>query len=121
MINHVLEHVDNPLQTLKYLNSLLKPNGKLIVCLPYEPQMKINFNPDLNQHLYTWNFQTITNLLDHAGFKVILQDRNYARGFNLSKPLLKISESIFVFSLQLIGKLIPGNYGSFRIVAILKK
>lgn len=71
--HHVLEHVDNPLQTLATIKSFLKPNGKLVCHIPYREKdtWQKTFNPNnKNQHLYAWNLQTFCMLLTKAGFGI---------------------------------------------------
>lgn len=68
--HHVLEHVPNPLETLKTLKQKLKNNGKMIFVMPYDPHF-LQWHPDdRNKHLYTWNSMTAGNLFSMAGFKV---------------------------------------------------
>lgn len=63
----VLEHIEEPLKTLKVIHSKLKKGGKLILILPIEKKKRPEFF-DYNQHFYSWNSQSITNLLMRAGF-----------------------------------------------------
>lgn len=67
---HVLEHVDNPIETLRVMHSKLRKGGKLILVTPLDKGKKINAT-DTNQHLWTWTPQLMTNLLTKAGFKPI--------------------------------------------------
>lgn len=71
--NHVLEHVGNPIGCLEALRSHLRPDGRLILCLPLEDfrsaaQRKIT--PDDNHHLHTWTPLLLANSLREAGFHV---------------------------------------------------
>jgi len=73
---HVLEHVDNPLETLRVMRSKLRKDGRLILITPLDRCKKIKdknnvFRPDVNQHLWTWTPQLMTNLLVKAGFKPV--------------------------------------------------
>ena len=71
---HVLEHVDNPLETLRVMHSKLRKGGALILVTPIDKGKKIKSNvlrPDINQHLWTWTPQLMNNLLIKAGFKPI--------------------------------------------------
>lgn len=66
--NHALEHVPDPLGTIKQLYKKLKNNGTVVFVVPHE-NSRSSFNPkDVNQHLYTWNRQTLGNLFNEAGF-----------------------------------------------------
>lgn len=71
---HVLEHVENPLKTLRVIHSKLRKDGKLILITPIDKFKKIGnweLDVDINQHLWTWTPQLMINLLNRAGFKVI--------------------------------------------------
>jgi len=66
--HHALEHVPDPLGTLKQLRSKLKNGGWIVVVVPHDC-CELKYNPsDINQHLYTWNRQTLGNLFRKAGF-----------------------------------------------------
>lgn len=69
ILAHSLEHLEEPMKTLKELRTMLKPKGKVIIILPEDFHFKLDKN-DVHQHLYCWNLQTLYNLLCRAGFKV---------------------------------------------------
>ena len=59
---------------------ILKPGGTLILHVPWERERRYaSFIMDEpNHHLYTWNAQTLGNLLGIAGYKVeSIAVRNY--------------------------------------------
>lgn len=68
LCRHVLEHLEHPLQTLTRLCKSLKPGGKLVVAVPCEHGSAMPSNSDIDHHLYSWNPQTLCNLLTVAGF-----------------------------------------------------
>ena len=70
--HHVLEHTYAPLETLKKIKSILKPNGKLLLYVPVEEGYRFSdfSNKDKNHHLYSWNCQSLGNLVSLAGFKL---------------------------------------------------
>lgn len=71
---HMLEHVDNPLETLRVMHSKLRKGGKLILITPLDKLKKKGnweLDEDINQHLYTWTPQLMINLLTKAGFTPI--------------------------------------------------
>lgn len=72
LCHHVLEHVEHPAVMLREAGRLLKPRGKLLLHVPYEKEKRYrHFNPaEPNHHLYSWNVQTLGNLLVSQGFKV---------------------------------------------------
>jgi GT2 family glycosyltransferase/glycosyltransferase involved in cell wall biosynthesis/Flp pilus assembly protein TadD/predicted SAM-dependent methyltransferase len=68
--NHALEHLENPLKILRKLKKKLKKNGRAIFVVPHQDiNEEYNAN-DRNNHLFTWNKQTIGNLFTQAGFKI---------------------------------------------------
>lgn len=77
--NHALEHVDNPLNTLRELYQKLKLNGKMVFVVPHEKACH-DWKPlDINQHLYTWNPMTLGNLFQRAGYRIISVERIWHR------------------------------------------
>jgi SAM-dependent methyltransferase len=70
--HHVLEHVPNPPDVLAEMRRLLKPSGRLLLYVPFEIEGRYeHFNPgEANHHLYSWNAQTLGNLVEETGFKV---------------------------------------------------
>jgi SAM-dependent methyltransferase len=71
--HHTLEHVPDPPAVLGEIRRLLAPGGKLLLFVPLEREAKYNqFIPDEpNHHLYSWNTQTLGNLVREAGFNVM--------------------------------------------------
>jgi len=71
--HHMLEHTSNPPEILKEIKRILRENGKLLLFVPFEKERRYHhFNPDeLNHHLYSWNVQTMGNLLSDIGFTII--------------------------------------------------
>jgi SAM-dependent methyltransferase len=72
LCHHVLEHVADPLDTLVNLRSWLQPQGRLILCVPFETHRSFrSFHPeDPNRHLFSWNVNSIGHLVTSAGFRV---------------------------------------------------
>ncbi len=71
--HHMLEHTDNPPEILKEIRRLLRKNGKLLLFVPFEKERRYRqFNPDEpNHHLYSWNVQTLSNLVSDIGFNIL--------------------------------------------------
>lgn len=72
--NHALEHVHHPLTNLQNLYRVVKPNGLIVIVVPYEQPHEHEFRykeNDVNQHLHAWNPQTLGNIVKLAGFKII--------------------------------------------------
>jgi len=112
-----LEHLENPLKALKQMKKKLAPWGHLVLILPIEEWKKVNLN-DKNQHLYGWNYQTITNLLSRAGFHPICYKIIKRTGFKKLLPFCRINFRLYLF----LTKLLAMTTGSkrMRIVAVKK-
>jgi SAM-dependent methyltransferase len=70
--HHTLEHVLHPPEVLEEIRRLLKPGGRLLLYVPFEREVQYEcFHPDEpNHHLYSWNVQTLGNLVTQSGFRV---------------------------------------------------
>lgn len=70
--HHVLEHVPNPPESLAEMKRILKPGGKLLLFVPFEKERRYRqFDPsEPNHHLYSWNVQTLANLVTDCGWTV---------------------------------------------------
>lgn len=72
--HHVLEHLSSPVQALYAIRKVLSSNnGKLLLFIPVEKGKRYN-RGDVNQHLYSWNIQTICNLLNNCGYEILKYD-----------------------------------------------
>ncbi|MFZ9855214.1 MAG: class I SAM-dependent methyltransferase [Limisphaerales bacterium] len=82
--HHVLEHVPDPLAVLQGFHRMLRPGGRLLLAVPFEKERRYRrFDPgEPNHHLYSWNVQTLGNLLRVAGWEcqsLGLRDYGYER------------------------------------------
>ena len=71
--HHTLEHVLQPPAVFTEIYRLLRAGGKLLLFVPFEKERRYrSFNPnEPNHHLYSWNVQTLGNLVQTAGFHLI--------------------------------------------------
>ncbi len=71
--NHALEHTLAPVQELRDLCALLKPEGRLRLWVPIDDwrEQRNALAADENHHLYTWTPLLMRNLLEEAGLSVI--------------------------------------------------
>jgi ubiquinone/menaquinone biosynthesis C-methylase UbiE len=89
MLRHVLEHLPDPRKMLTEVQPLLAKGGQLFIALPVEsPRAEPSAN-DIDHHLYSWNRQTISNLLKDCGYRVISARLNYRNGRRIFLPLYR--------------------------------
>ncbi len=72
LCHHVLEHTADPLAMLDRMKKLLGHNGRLLLYVPHETRRRYrNYRAhDPNQHLFSWNAQSLGNLVAAAGFRI---------------------------------------------------
>ena len=70
--HHALEHLLHPAQALASMRNLLRPGGRLLLFVPFEKERRYRqFDPsEPNHHLYSWNAQTLGNLVTECAFKL---------------------------------------------------
>ncbi|MDX1951336.1 MAG: class I SAM-dependent methyltransferase [Verrucomicrobiota bacterium] len=70
--HHSLEHLLNPAEALGQMHQLLAPGGKLLLFVPFEKERRYrSWDPEEpNHHLYSWNAQTLGNLVQESRFNV---------------------------------------------------
>ena len=70
--HHTLEHVPNPAEVLQEIKRVLQKNGTLLLFVPFEKERRYrHYNPaEPNHHLYSWNVQTLGNLVADKGFQI---------------------------------------------------
>ena len=113
----VLEHLEEPLKTLKQIYKKLDHYGKLILILPIDKWNKPNIQ-DINQHLYNWNFNTITNLLVRVGFYPFSYKILRRTGFKKLLPFSRISFRLYLFFTWLAAIIFGSKH--MRIIAVKK-
>lgn len=75
--SHSLEHSLSPHEDLKTFARYAAPGGWLVLILPVEIHFQPTLQGDHDQHMQTWTFQNITNLLLASGWKPRKQDYIY--------------------------------------------
>jgi SAM-dependent methyltransferase len=75
--SHSLEHSPSPYEDLIAFRKHLRADGRILLILPVEVNLKSTFESDWNQHLFAWTFQTITNLLRATGWTPLRQSTLY--------------------------------------------
>jgi SAM-dependent methyltransferase len=80
LLNHVIEHLDDPARTLREVNRILKPGGHFVIETPrYDTLMFRLFgrrerSVSCGGHLYFFTTRTLRNLYEAAGFKTLQVD-----------------------------------------------
>jgi SAM-dependent methyltransferase len=112
--HHVLEHVENPPAMLQEARRVLKMGGLLLVNVPYEKEGRYRrFDPaEPNHHLYSWNVQTLANLVGTQNFEMVecgLGEFGYDRFAAKLALRLHVGESGFLLIRRLVHLLRPGR------------
>ena len=112
----VLEHLENPIEKVKFLKEKLKDNGVLITVLTgnLSNNRKSGINESIDGHLFGWCFYEINYLLNYCGFKNILNKRIYRYGIERFKFL---PDNLYFFMLNLCGKI----WNNYDILIISRK
>jgi len=80
VMNHVIEHLDDPMATLREINRVLKPSGYLVLETPrYDTLMfrllgRRERSINCIGHIYFFTTQTLKNLYEAAGFRTLQVD-----------------------------------------------
>jgi len=112
---HVLEHHPHPKTMIEDMRKKLKKGSKLIIVIPFERHGKADFKLDLNQHLFSWNFRTLNNLLLTSGFEI--NENKYIRGAGYFRllPLAKINFGLYRWTTNTVSRL--ANIREIMVVA----
>lgn len=70
--HQTLEHLLEPAVALRQLARVLKPQGKLILHVPWERERRYSryLATEPNHHLYNWNAQNLGNLVTVLGYRI---------------------------------------------------
>jgi SAM-dependent methyltransferase len=120
LCHHTLEHVPDPAAALAEMRRLLAPGGKLLLFVPLECGRKYNrFDPkEPNHHLYSWNTQTLGNLVREIGFDIAearTGEFGYSRFAAVWAAKLRLGESGFRCLRRLLHLIKPSR--EVRIIA----
>jgi len=127
---HSLEHIHDLEDSFHLIKKALKDNGYLIIAVPnLDAAEIIYFNEDwaaydAPRHLYHFNLDSINNLLDKYGFKIIrdtaiIQDTFYNIYLSLNKR--SYIYFIYTFFLSIFKILLNSNKASSKLYVCVKK
>ncbi len=110
--HHVLEHVAAPPDVLQEIRRILCKRGKALLFTPYETGKKYHRydSHEPNHHLYSWNVQTLGNLVEKCGFKVFkgsIGRFGYDRFAGVWAEKFHLGESGFILLKKLIHFIKP--------------
>lgn len=71
--HHMLEHALNPAASLAEMRRVLKVGGRLLLHVPFEQEERYRCHDatEPNHHLFSWNAQTLGNLVTECGFQLV--------------------------------------------------
>jgi SAM-dependent methyltransferase len=121
LCHHTLEHVLDPAPALTEMRRLLAPGGKLLLFVPLERERKYSrfFSGEPNHHLYSWNTQTLGNLVQTVGFEIAearTGEFGYSRFAAVWAAKLRLGESGFRCLRRLLHLVKPAR--EVRIIAV---
>jgi len=117
ILSDTIEHINFPKEVLIKIRSLLSPQGVLYINTPNIDSLVSRVLRakwwGLNQlHLYYFTKNTLSQMLEAAGFDTIVWKSSYSRTFSLSYWLKKIrgyNKKIFNLLNYLLKKILGGN------------
>lgn len=115
----VIDHLENPIKTLKELKKKLKKGGKLIIIIRQDSFNQNKLNSSYNEHLYSWSPLSFSKILENLG--LILIKYEYLKftlppKFNFLKKLFSVKMIILMSKIYYWF-----NFKDKRIIFICKK
>jgi SAM-dependent methyltransferase len=112
--HHALEHVLDPAAILLEISRVLRSGGTLLVAVPFEKERRYRRyrSHEPNHHLYSWNPQTLGNLVTETGYvldSVQLGEFGYDRFAAVWGQRLRLGERGFGLVRRMAHLLQPGR------------
>ena len=106
-MRHVLEHLISPDETLRSVKKKLAPNGVFKVIVPVESGYKKHSKQDPDHHLYCWNRQTLSNLMESCGYQVTGSSVNFFNGRRLFSGIKKLGGiPAYALAMKILGTIV---------------
>ncbi len=89
MFSHSLEHIYEPVETLREVHRILRPGGLLMICIPNAGSLEARVfgkwwvQWDVPRHLFHFTKATMAQLLSKAGFRLVGIKDGVGRSFFL--------------------------------------
>ena len=110
IMGFILEHVDDPLQILRYYRQFLTPNGKMFLAVPnaealnrrlghlagmLDDMTALSENDHLQGHKRFYTVKTFTNDIEEAGYRTVWMEGIYLKPLTTRQMIsLKLGEKI---------------------------
>lgn len=75
VVNHVLEHLDDPIRALREIGNLIKPGGYLYIDVPDAEEYDKIYDLHI-AHIYHFTDRTLLSLVEQAGFVIKLIEKH---------------------------------------------
>jgi 2-polyprenyl-3-methyl-5-hydroxy-6-metoxy-1,4-benzoquinol methylase len=101
VLNHVIEHVPDPLATLKECSRVLRPGGKVVLFTPNSSSLgHMVFKEEWRgleppRHLHVFSMQSISRILKQTGFRTVSVRPQLARSIIRESVLLSWGKTGF--------------------------
>jgi 2-polyprenyl-3-methyl-5-hydroxy-6-metoxy-1,4-benzoquinol methylase len=129
-LNDVIEHFPNPLESLQIIRGMLKENGLVAISTPNIDSILTRiFQIKPREHLFYFNKQMITKLLEKAGFEILFCETTGRRraidkmsnGATLSKQWKILSKILSFTKLHLLVSIFLDRFFKDEIFVVARK
>jgi 2-polyprenyl-3-methyl-5-hydroxy-6-metoxy-1,4-benzoquinol methylase len=115
ILNHTLEHVNNPIETLKKAHSILNKGGLILIDVPNFGSLSSRIYKSKwpyilpNEHTFHFTPDTLKKVIKKSGFKVIHTETRSGL-FDYADPIKEVFEALFTFKKRFFNDVIglPG-------------
>lgn len=105
LLGEVLEHFVEPVNTLKKIKHLLKPEGKVVVTVPNMPGLRnrlkfgiLGIFPDNNlEHKYHFDFRRFSEVVSAADYELLHFNTRFTNVFQTSKFISMVEDILLLW------------------------